>query len=296
MPPAGSDLRVRVATYPGGPVEQDRHVVLSHAVLVLDGASGPDPAAPTGGRYAEWLSAALGAALTAVPDVDLADALADAIGRVAREHDLRPGSGPSCSVAVVRWFTGTLDALVLGDAKVIAVLPAPNLLDDLTPWGGASTREIELCDLRIADVAADLRLLLRRRLHQGGTFDEGHDALLAEIRAEERRHRNTAGGYWIAEAEPAAARHALTGRWPLDGLVGVAIATDGAWRGFSQYRMHPDPTYLVLRPDRFEPATALDLIHQKEAADPDGRRWPRSRRHDDKTLAIVTHRRNPPAP
>jgi hypothetical protein len=282
--PGRSPLRVRSATRPGGPVDQDRHLLLRHAVIVLGGAS---DSGRDGGRYADALGAALAAALTATPAADLAQALEGAIASVAAA--LPVASGASSSVAVVRWVDGVLDALVLGDAKVIAVLPAPNLLEDLTPWGGASTREVELCDLRIADVAPDLRLLLRRRLHQGGTFDEGHAALLADIRAEERKARNVSGGYWTAATDPAAARHALTGRWPLDGLVGVTLATDGAWRGFSQYRMHPDPTYLVLRPDRFDPGTALDLIHQKEAADPDGRRWPRSSRHDDKTLVIVTH-------
>lgn len=292
MAPAVSGLRVRGATVAGGSANQDRHVVLPHAVLVLDGASADEPSGRDGGWYADRLGAALAGALTAAPEADLAETLEQAIATLVREHGLRPGTAPSSTVALVRWIDGVLDALVLGDAKVIAVLPAPNLLDDLTPWGGASTREIELCDLRIADVAPELRLRLRRRLHQGGTFDAGHDALLAAIRAEERAARNTAGGYWVAEADPRAAHHGLTGRWPLTDLVGVALATDGGWRGFSQYRMHPDPTYLVLRPERFDPKTALDLIHQKEATDPDGRRWPRSRRHDDKTLVIVTQRRD----
>ena len=153
MAPAVSGLRVRGATVAGGSANQDRHVVLPHAVLVLDGASADEPSGRDGGWYADRLGAALAGALTAAPEADLAETLEQAIATLVREHGLRPGTAPSSTVALVRWIDGVLDALVLGDAKVIAVLPAPNLLDDLTPWGGASTREIELCDLRIADVA-----------------------------------------------------------------------------------------------------------------------------------------------
>jgi len=33
-------------------------------------------------------------------------------------------------------------------------------------------------------------------------------------------------------------------------------------------------------------------VHDTEAGDPDGRRWPRSKRHDDKALAVIEFSRN----
>lgn len=36
-----------------------------------------------------------------------------------------------------------------------------------------------------------------------------------------------------------------------------------------------------------DPAGFVDLIHDAEVEDPDGTRWPRSKRHDDKALAVI---------
>ena len=39
--------------------------------------------------------------------------------------------------------------------------------------------------------------------------------------------------------------------------------------------------------DASGPIAVLDAVRAAEAADPDGRRWPRSKRHDDKALVVV---------
>jgi hypothetical protein len=38
---------------------------------------------------------------------------------------------------------------------------------------------------------------------------------------------------------------------------------------------------------RTDPSRLVTLVHDTEAHDPDRRRWPRSKRHDDKTIAVV---------
>jgi len=73
-------------------------------VIVLDGASHPEPGSRDGGWYAETLGRARHP-LVPKPDLDLTKALARAIHAVATRHDPRPGAAPSSTVSIVRWDT-----------------------------------------------------------------------------------------------------------------------------------------------------------------------------------------------
>jgi len=123
-------------------------------------------------------------------------------------------------------------------------------------------------------------------LRAGHGYDDAHRASLAALHRVQRDHRIRPSGYWIAEADPAAADNAVTVTLPTDAITWAVLASDGAadlidhfgigWRDVAGYD---------------EPALArmLDDIHRWEAGtDPDGRELPRSKRHDDKTIATVT--------
>lgn len=250
---------------------QDRTVVLPNAVAVLDGASAPDPVERDGGWYAGQLAGQLAGRL-ADTSLDLPTVLADSIAAVASGHRLVPGSSPSSTVAMLRWTRDRAEGLVLGDSPLVVFSP-----------GGAAE---ELVDGRLARVAPAQRVALHDRLTAGGGYDDGHRSLLRHLLGEQRRQRNSPGGYWIAEAEPAAARHALTRSWPAGALSTAVLATDGVARGVGRPGL-PTWSAVLELVDASGPTAVLDAVRAAEAADPDGRRWPRGKRHDDQALVVV---------
>jgi len=252
---------------------QDRVLMLPGAAVVLDGASG-DGGGRDGGWYSAQLAAALRDELGDGPRGDLRAHLRNAIERLRHHHDLRPGASPSSTVAILRWSDDTADALVLGDATMVAL-----------QQDGHLTR---LHDRRLEHVAVAERHAYRSRLARGGGYDARHRGLLRDLTHAEREHRNRPGGYWIAEALPDAADHALTASWRLAELDTVLLATDGAANGVDRYGTPPTWHDAIDVVRTAGPARLLDGIHQVEESDPHGSRWPRSKRHDDKAAVLLT--------
>jgi hypothetical protein len=104
--------------------------------------------------------------------------------------------------------------------------------------------------------------------------------------ARQRQLRNRAEGYWIAEADPEAAYNAVCASWPVEQLVAVLAMTDGVSAGVDDYGTPADWS-AALDMAAVAPTNLIDAVHQAEESDPDGVRWPRSKRHDDKAVALV---------
>lgn len=252
---------------PDRPTE-DRIFRAGNAIILLDGASQPDSGDRDGGWYAETLGKAIHQRLSAQPLGDLAAVLADAIGATAETHGLEPGQSPSATVSIVRWGDHHVDVLVLGDSPVVV----------LTPDG--TVRQIR--DDRLKDVGQPLR---RQLAAAGGLGLSDHNRWRELIQAE-RAARNRTGGYWIAEALPAAATHARRRQWDRADVATVLVMSDGVSAGVDRYATPPDwPTAFAIA--RKSPEDLVELVHTAEASDPDGRRWPRSKRHDDKAVALL---------
>lgn len=229
---------------------EDHVVVLDNAVLVLDGATSADPAQPPGGWYAERLARQLAADLRARPGADLTTTLTCAITAVTSENALKPGQSPSSTVAVVRWLDDRVDALVLADSPMVA----------FGTFG--------------VDVVSDDRLA---RLRRHGLLQTGADV---------RRRRNAPDGFWVAEADPGAAAHAVRRSWRRDDVDAVLLASDGVSIGVDQYELFDWRE--VLRITRADgPDAVLTAVRAAEKQDPDGERWPRPKRHDDQALVLV---------
>lgn len=140
-----------------------------------------------------------------------------------------------------------------------------------------------ITDNRIAQIAPHLREQYRSRLRAGHGFDSAHRTLLREIQQAERAARNRPDGYWIAEADPAAAHHAIVQRYPADQIEWCVLATDGAQRPFD----HRHGDWSTLPADAGHLHRCLEQLHEwEEKSDPNGRLLPRSKRHDDKTLVV----------
>lgn len=249
--------------------DEDRIVTTDHAVIVLDGATAHDPACPRAGTYVDALSAELRQRVTITSD--LRSALGDAITATAERLSLAPGSSPSSTVAIVRLGATTVDLLVLGDSTVII--------------GMADGRQCAYTDDRLDRINLPEGEQYRARLAHGAGYDDTHRHLLGSLQSAERRRRNQPDGFWIAEADPSAAQHALIASHPRHLVSWAILATDGAFDilptlgvGMQSIAQRDSQGLrdLLLRCQTWEAAT-----------DPDGLVIPRAKRHDDKTIAVI---------
>ncbi|MFF4755296.1 hypothetical protein ACWD5R_41105 [Streptomyces sp. NPDC002514] len=261
-----------------GRPSEDRIAQTPGAVIVLDGVSTVTDDEPRGGWYAETLSNCVASLLAAGPDADLRQVLEQAISRIVQEHGLVAGTSPAATIAIVRLYGDTVDALVLADTPVIA---------------RTVTRSLdEVRDDRLARLIAGRPEYAecRRRLRAGHGFTElEHRALLQELRAHQLRHLNNGApnGYWVAEAVPEAARHAVVRSWPVAGITDILVMTDGASAGVEEYGLYPTWNDLAHACRTDGPDKVVRFIHDAETEDSDGRHWPRYKIHDDKTLAYL---------
>ncbi|MEV0061260.1 hypothetical protein [Nocardia sp. NPDC050718] len=255
----------------------DRLIVTDDAVIVLDGATVHDPTMPSAGEYVDRLGSEL--AKSIAQGTELVDVLEGSLARTVEALGIQPGLAPSSTVALVRFGSETVEGLILGDSSVIVGLR------DGTVIGHTDDR---LSRLRLPE--ADL---YRRFLSEGQGFSGRHRKVLQELQLAERAQRNQPGGYWIAEADPVAAKHALHMRYTVDEVLWVITATDGV--------VDLAPTLGVGWSEVAEMSTVeldrfLDRIHTWEAeTDPNGLVLPRSKRHDDKTVAVVRLHAEPSA-
>jgi hypothetical protein len=167
-------------------------------------------------------------------------------------------------VTIVRQRRDDISILVLGDNLV--VLP-----------------DMQICDDRLSNIAPDIRAAYRARLASGAGYGPDHQDLLAELQQQQALHRNSDGGYWIAEADPAAAWHAITAQ--LDAATTAVLATDGAYKTMTHLGAND---WHSIASSRANLAAILDQSQEwEELHDPGGRILPRAKRHDDKSLAAI---------
>jgi len=263
-------ITARIAELPATPgAGEDRTRVTSNAVVVLDGASGTDLGVSVS-EYVDSLADRLMAALDSHPSASLTSAVTAAIEHTTTACGLAPRHAPSSTVSIVRRGAETVDVLVLGDSPVYV-----SHLDKVD----------RVTDNRLKRLDLPSRTQALARLAAGGGYDDTHASTIRMLSSEKAPHMNRPGGYWIAEADSAAGRHALVRSYPANDVPWCAILTDGA----------DDPvTHLGLSVAQLAELDEDDLhdtlrrLHDWEAVrDPDGHELPRFKRHDDKTIAIV---------
>jgi hypothetical protein len=259
---------------PDATSNEDFIAASSSVVVVIDGASVP-PGLGTGCRHGTaWFARRLGTQLLALLSIQAdrspADSLAQAIIDVAALHsdtcDLGHPGSPSATVAVLREQPDAIEYLVLGDTTVL--LEAPAGLRAVT-------------DDRLEQVAT----VQHDAVHQHATGSADHGRRFVELVTEQRRHRNHPGGFWVASTDPAAAQHALTDTAPRDGLRRAAVLSDGATRLVDRFGLLDWPGFLDVLAEQ-GPDAIITRVRAAEAGDPEGRRWPRGKRHDDASAAF----------
>ncbi|MFG3618058.1 PP2C family serine/threonine-protein phosphatase [Nocardia sp. NPDC047654] len=250
--------------------DEDRVAVTGSSVVVLDGASSFSADGKAAGAYVDVLSREL---VRRLQDdrAELPTILSSAIATTAARLSLQPGSAPSSTVAIFRVNEHNIEILILGDSMAVI---------------GVNDGNYEVVvDERLTELNLPESKLYRSRLQAGRGYDDTHHAILAALQRAERFYRNTEGGYWIAEADPAAANHSLTGSYPRKSAGWAILATDGAAEPLAAMGI-PWPEVAQMN----EGALSNLLVRCREwesVEDPDGRLCPRSKRHDDKSIAVI---------
>ncbi|MCH0562946.1 integrase [Streptomyces sp. MUM 2J] len=267
-------MRVALDSQPAEPgrENEDFAAAAPGAAVLLDGAG--VAGAETGCSHGvAWFSSTLGglllSALTTRAARPLHECLADSIRAVRSLHendcDLVHRASPTSTVVVARARAGVLEYLVLGDSSL--------LLGDVS--GGATV----VTDRRLDEVGKRLR----GAVDTLPTGSPEHAAALAEYRDALTGLRNRPGGFWIAGPDPRAADHAVTGTVPLASLASVTLLTDGATRLVDRFQLAGWEESLVVL-SSIGPAELIRRVREAEAGDPEGRRWPRGKAHDDATV------------
>lgn len=266
-------VRIEAATLAGGDNNQDRYAYGDGWAFVLDGASSFSETPPVhdGGWYADKLRAALVAQLVDTPQIATLELVATAIREASTDHNsTTQGSCPASTIALARWDADVVELYALGDS--VAALIAPN--DEVSTL---------LNDVRIERVGRKMRDAYRRRLADGHGFDFGHRQLLRQLQDSQGNARNRDGGFWIASDDPAAAGHGYL-QCVVQAEMRLVLFSDGLTTIQTPERAC---SALVEGEDL---STCLALVALREAADPNGTQFPRSKLHDDKTVVLADFR------
>jgi hypothetical protein len=89
-----------------------------------------------------------------------------------------------------------------------------------------------------------------------------------------------------AGADPLVVAHAQVGAFPLAGLRGAAVLSDGATRIVARYGVLTWPQILAVTRDA-GPGELIRQVRAAEDTDPDGVRWPRRKDRDDATALYL---------
>lgn len=261
-------VHIEAATLAGGEKNQDRYAYGDGWAFVLDGASSFSETPPVhdGGWYADRLKTSLAAGLATGFGVATPDLVAQAIGDASSAHrESIHGPCPTSTIAMARWDRHTVELYVLGDSFAL--------------WCDSDDFSV-FTDDRLSWIGQGLRFAYRRRLLNGSGFDEHHRYLLAKLQEEQHHHRNQLNGYWIAGDAPQAAYHARIVKLARIADTRILLCTDGVSANLRR-------KLLVCRSAQLGMASELLKQYSQEEGDPLGRRWPRSKIHDDKTAIRI---------
>jgi hypothetical protein len=260
---------------------EDFAAVTPSAAVLLDGAGTPAGLETGCVHGIAWYARTLGTVLLSLITADsgtLADCLHAAIGEVRSRHedtcDLSHLGTPAATVVATRIRGDELEHLVLSDSVLV-----------LARNGGVN------------EVVTDQRIEVAARPHRG-LFDRmpvgtpERDSAFREYVQTVREMKNTPGGYWVASADPEAARHAVCGSTALAGLRAALLLSDGASRLADLFGLVSwgELVSLVLAAG---PAELIRQVRRAEASDPDGSRWRRGKAVDDATVVCCDRLERP---
>jgi hypothetical protein len=188
------------------------------------------------------------------------------------------GTDTGC-VHGVAWYARSLGTALLARMTAVPLVPLPEAL-------AAAARDVRAghegrCDLSRPTTPGATVTAVRDEPGGISYLVLSDSSLAADY--DGRPPQVITDGHGAIRADPAAARAARTGILARTGLRGIALLSDGATRITDRYGLLGWPAVLdIIRSDG--PGELISQVRQAEAADPDGRRWPRRKVRDDATV------------
>lgn len=263
-------MEIEAATLAGGKVNQDYYAYGDTYALVLDGATSflPEQTSIDAVTYVRALGRTLSSRLKYGGLNEIPNIVADSIEVVAVEYKLNEESSPNSTVVIAKWDQNQVAVYVLGDSSCL-VIENDFKVTDIT-------------DSRMAQFGDEIRQTYKHRLSAGSGFDEGHKKLLHKLQSEQKLHRNTKDGYWIAGANSEAGLNGLLNKFSLDTVREIWLMSDGGLVSFQNTSRQLREAIPKIPVDQM-----LNKQYEAEAKDLRGVSFPRSKLHDDKTIVVV---------
>jgi hypothetical protein len=189
------------------------------------------------------------------------------------------GTDTGC-VHGVAWYARTLGTDLLAAITAEPRVPLASALE--TAIGQVRDWHAGTCDLSARATPAATVTAVRAET-DGISYLALSDSSVAADFGDGRPPQVITDRHRAAAADPAAARSAVTGTLPPDGLRGVVLLSDGATRINDVYHQLTWPAMIdVIRIDG--PSALIRRVRAAEDDDPDGERWPRHKTRDDATV------------
>ena len=249
---------------------EDAVVVAPGLAVVTDGAGVPKRYRAGCQHEVTWYSHQLAAAFAdrlADPAVSMRQGLASGIALVRDRHahtcDLTAGS-PSATVAAFRVHQYQVEYLVQCDAAIGIVRREGNT---------------ELVTDRLIERVGPLKAERHQELLAAGLAPDAA-ALAANDWIESLR--NQPGGFWIPQADPAVAEHAIIGSLPIIEVASVVAMSDGITRAVERLGLHTDASLV----EALATGPSTEVVADIRAAEADGTQRP-GKQHDDVAVAVM---------
>lgn len=249
---------------------EDAVVVAPGLAVVTDGAGVPKRYRSGCRHEVTWYSHRLAAAfaeLLADPAVSMRQGLVSAIAQVRDLHDetcdLAAGS-PSATVAAFRVHQDRVEYLVQCDAAI-----------------GIVRREgsAELVTDRLIERVGPMKATRHQGLLAAGLAPDAA-ALAANDWIESLR--NQPGGFWIPQADPAVAQHAITGTLSIAEVAAIVAMSDGITRAVERLGLHTEASLV----EALATGPSTEVVADIRAAEADGTQRP-GKQHDDVAVAVL---------
>lgn len=266
-------MRVSLATESGRRDGRNEDWVgaTSQLAIVLDGLS---EGAETGCMHGTpWFVQQLGSRLITLagdPERSLVSALEEAIIDVADSHsetcNLKHPGSPCTTVAMLREDNAVLEYLVLSDSMIV--------IDKSDGLLIVTDRSVETVATNETEAAYSV-----------SAHDATHSDLHHAVINAQQRVRNQPGGYWVAQVDPSAAKHARTGTVARSATRSALVLSDGAARAVSDFHKLDWPD-LIEAGHEYGPQGVIALTRNLEVQDSNSQRWPRYKVHDDASAIV----------
>ncbi|MEM9170524.1 MAG: hypothetical protein AAGC56_12830 [Pseudomonadota bacterium] len=270
-----------------GPANEDLVGGAHAAAWVLDGATGVGADALNAPSDAHWFVHAfdrrLTEALTAAPGAPASHAVREATRAVADDYAAAlprpsPDYPPSAAFVMARALGETADGIAL---ELVA-------LGDCSAYVKTVEGLVEVFD-GAGPTPIDARSLDALKRMQDASPDATPNEISARLRPVLRSNRdrmNVVGGYWILSLDAVAADHLVRRIVRVDRGAPIVLASDGFTRAVDMLALDP-PDVFYAHVVREGPEAVAHAVRAAEAADADCRRFPRFKRSDDATCAVL---------